>query len=315
MPSFNPQSDIPDLSERVCIVTGGNSGLGEATVTALAQHNPGTLYLAARSRARAELALERIKETSAAARSVNIVILELDLASIDSVKEAAERVNREASRVDILYLNGGVAAMPAAKTKDGFEVHFGTNYIGHVLLTQLLMPKLLETAALPGADVRVVSISSTMHKSFAPREGIIFENLHTAMGEIGGSARYAQSMLAKNLFARELARRYPQIMSLAVHPGGVKSSAYNGSKDMNWLGHKLLLVVIALMGVSPEEGAKGQLWCSFSKDTSNGTYYEPVGKTGKESSLSRDDELASKLWNWTDEELRKHGAPAWPSQS
>ncbi|KAH7139723.1 hypothetical protein B0J13DRAFT_67373 [Dactylonectria estremocensis] len=312
MPTFSPQSDIPDLSDRVCIVTGGNSGLGEATIVALAQHNPGTLYLAARSRARAEAALERIKSTSTSARSANLIILELDLASIDSVKAAAGRVNNEVSRIDILYLNGGVAAMPAAKTKDGYEVHFGTNYLGHVLLTQLLMPKLLETAALPGTDVRVISISSTMHRSFAPREGIVFDALRTPMSEMGGAARYAQAMLAKNLFARELAKRYPKIMSLAVHPGGVKSSAYDGTKDMNWLGHKLLLIAIALTGVSPEEGAKGQLWCSFSKGTTNGTYYEPIGKPGKESGLSRDDELASKLWDWTNGELLKHGPFTWP---
>ncbi|KAH7120640.1 hypothetical protein EDB81DRAFT_666724 [Dactylonectria macrodidyma] len=312
MPTFNPKSDIPNLSDRVCIITGANSGLGEATVAALAQHNPGTLYLAARSRTRAESALERIRGTSTSARSANIVILELDLASIDSVKAAAQRINNEVSRVDIVYLNGGVAAMPAAKTKDGYEVHFGTNYLGHALLTQLLMPKLLETAALPGADVRVISVSSTMHKSFAPREGIVFDALQTPMGEMGGAARYAQAMLAKNLFAREFARRYPKIKSLAVHPGGVKSSAYDGAKDMNWLGHKLLLIAISLTGVSPEEGAKGQLWCSFSNGITNGAYYEPIGKTGKESSLSRDDELASKLWDWTNGELLKHGASTWP---
>jgi NAD(P)-dependent dehydrogenase (short-subunit alcohol dehydrogenase family) len=155
MPKFNPLHDIPNLAGKVCLVTGGSSGLGEATIKALAQHKPDKVYLAARSIQKANAALLRIKESSPAARSANIEILDMDLASYDSIKNAAARINKEVPRLDIVHLNAGVAMVPAALTKDGYEVQFGTNYMGHALLTQLLMPKLLQTASLPGADVRV----------------------------------------------------------------------------------------------------------------------------------------------------------------
>ncbi|RDW57109.1 hypothetical protein BP6252_13855 [Coleophoma cylindrospora] len=313
MAKFNPIHDIPSLAGKVCLVTGGNSGLGEATIAALAQHNPQKVYLAARSKSKAEAAMQRIKASSPAARSANIEFLEMDLSSFASIKAAAARVNRETPRLDTVHLNGGLAMVPHGTTKEGYELQFGTNFLGHALLTQLLLPKLLETAALPGSDVRVVSISSATHKVFAPKEGIVFDQLHSPMEKFGGPALYAQSMLAKIVFARELAKRYPQIVFASVHPGGVKSNAYSGDKNVNWFFMNLVLrPMVALHGVSTEEGAKTQLWCSFSKDVVSGTYYEPIGLTGKESALSKDSQLRSKLWSWTDKELLAAGEPGWP---
>ncbi|KAJ5573959.1 uncharacterized protein N7459_008386 [Penicillium hispanicum] len=309
--SFNPDTDIPDLHDKICLVTGGNSGLGEATIRALAQHNPKKVFLAARSRAKAEDALARIKNSSTAASTANIEFLDLDLASMASVKMAAARVNKEVDRLDILYLNGGVAALPPNTTTDGYEIQFGTNYLGHALLTQLLMPKMLATASMPGADVRIVGMSSVGHRSFA-NGGILFEQLKTSMPSQGGMALYGQAMLAKNLFAFELAKRYPQIKSSSLHPGTVKTAVWNGSKNMNWFVFRVVVKpLVALVGVSEDEGAKNQLWCSFSKDVKNGCYYEPIGKGGKESKSARDEALSKQLWDWTDKELRRHGSPGW----
>ncbi|PLB46269.1 NAD(P)-binding protein [Aspergillus steynii IBT 23096] len=313
MLSFNPLTDIPDLSGKVCLVTGANSGLGEATVAALATHRPAKIYLAARSRSKAEGALERIRSTSSEASKTDISILDLDLASFESVKAAAARVNREVDRLDILQLNGGIAMLPHDVTKDGFELQFGTNYLGHALLTQLLMPILLTTARLPDADVRTVWMSSVGHKTFSSKEGIHFDQLKTPMESHSGPGLYAQAMLAKILFGRELARRYPQITSSSLHPGTVRSNVWGGAKNTNFLVKLLFAVVVPLTGVSNEEGAKTQLWCSFSKDVENGAYYEPIGKTGQDSPLSRDSELARKLWDWTEKTLEAHGAPGWPS--
>ncbi|KAL6837395.1 hypothetical protein V8C40DRAFT_260409 [Trichoderma camerunense] len=311
MGGFNPERDIPSLSGKVCLVTGANSGLGEAAVTAFAQHGPKKIYLAARSQIRAEEAIERIKASSAAARSANIEFLELDLASLESVKTAAARINAEADRLDILHLNAGVASVPASLTKEGYEVHFGTNYLGHALLTQLLLPKLLETAALLNADVRIISVSSSYHRLEGTSDGISFNKLKTTMEGTGGVVLYAQATLAKVLFARELARRYPNITTLSMHPGIVRTEIWKGKKDASLLMRTFLRPLVSLIGVAPEEGVKTQLWCTVSKDVKNGAYYEPIGKANMRGKFTEDDELAGELWSWTDKELLAHGAPGW----
>ncbi|KAB8337312.1 hypothetical protein FH972_021613 [Carpinus fangiana] len=195
----------------------GNSGLGEAIIKAYAPHNPATIYLAAR-RDPATLAplLERLQ---ALAPRTTITLLQLDLASLASVAAAAARVAADAPRLDILHLNGGISALPRATTTDGYELQFGTNFVGHALLAKLLAPKLLETAALPGADVRVVAVSSVAHRVFAPRAGVEFDSLATDGSALGAMALYGQSMVAKTLYMHELARRYPQVSWTSAHPG------------------------------------------------------------------------------------------------
>ena len=264
--------------------------------------------MAARSQSRATEAINSIKSTSPDAR---IDFLELDLASLQSVKSAAARFDSSSQRLDLLFLNGGIAATPHAVTKDGYETQFGTNYLGHAMLTQLLMPKLLKTAT-SGADVRVVSMSSIGHKSFKPANGFDFGALKSNMQNLSGLQLYGQAMLAKTLFAYSLAKRYPQLTTSSLHPGTVRTNVWSGDKS-NPILAMVLRPVIHVVGVTSEEGAKTQLWCGVSKDVKSGSYYEPIGKAGQEGKFSRDDELADKLWAWTSEELAVQGSSGWPS--
>ena len=127
-PTFTPESDIPDLSGKVIIITGANSGLGYESVIHLARHSPSKLYLCARTLEKYEAA---IKGISAAVPNASdfVEYLELDLASLSSTKKAAETFLAHNDRLDILINNAGIMAIPPALTKDGFEIQFGTNHV------------------------------------------------------------------------------------------------------------------------------------------------------------------------------------------
>ncbi|KAF5015370.1 hypothetical protein F66182_13324, partial [Fusarium sp. NRRL 66182] len=153
--SFRPERDIPNLSGKAILVTGGNTGLGKETILQLARHNPARIYLAARNQRKAESAIQSIKQEllaakgagSAAAEAVDIQFVQLDLTSFPSIRQAAETFLQNNTRLDILVLNAGVMAEAAVTTPQGHEIQFGTNHIGHFLLTKLFLPTLLKTAS------------------------------------------------------------------------------------------------------------------------------------------------------------------------
>lgn len=115
---------------------------------------------------------------------------------------------------DVILTSQGIMAVPWSKTKEGYEIQFGTNHMGHALLTKLLLPTLLKTAEAPNSDVRVINLASEGHM-FAP--GIIYDQ--DALEPYQTFRRYGQSKLANILHARELQRRYPQITATSLHPG------------------------------------------------------------------------------------------------
>ena len=221
-------------------------------------------------------------------------------------------------RLDILVLNAGIMATPAGLTEQGYEAQFGTNHVGHALLTKLLLPTLLSTAEEPGADVRVVSLSSMGHTFSPPRRGIDFANLKSDMAGSLTFMRYGQSKLANILFAKEMARRYPVITTVAVHPGVVNTELYRNTQEWWGVGY-LVGAMREWMWTSVQEGAKGQLWAATAPlaktdkgaagngvGVESGEYYCPVGVTGKGSKWSCDTELAGRLWEWTEKELESY---------
>jgi NAD(P)-dependent dehydrogenase (short-subunit alcohol dehydrogenase family) len=271
----------------------------------LAKHSPTRIYLAARSATKAEAAIQEIKNVVS---NAEIEFLELDLSSCASVKRAASEFLLKEERLDILINNAGVLGLPAAETTEGYDIQFGTNYIGHHLLTKMLIPTLLKASELQGLKpkgVRIVNVSSAGHAS-SPPGGIVFDDINQAKAH--PLTRYGQSKLANILETRELARRYPSITSVAVHPGVILTQIYDVSRDsIAMMRYGLGLFGRSLFVQSVAQGALNQLWAATSDDVENGAYYNPIGSKSKGSSYAQDGELARKLWDWTEADMAKHG--------
>ncbi|KAJ6536497.1 oxidoreductase [Mycena vulgaris] len=230
--------------------------------------------------------------------AISVVFLEADLTSLASVEKAAKHVLAESDRLDILICNAGICDVPPALTKDGYELNMGVNHLAHALLIKLFLPTLLRTAELPNSDIRIVSVTSEAF-AVAPGKTIGLESLRTTQSGHFKMARYGQSKLANLLYARELARRYPQLTSVSVHPGVVKTEGFTQfSLAVKIIAH----VFNPFSMMTPAQGAENQLWAATGDKSKilNGAFYTPVGVRAEAPSK---DELAARLWKWTDEEL------------
>jgi retinol dehydrogenase-12 len=271
----------------------------------LSKHDPSKVYLAARTETKAQAA---IKTLQTAVPNAHVEFISCDLTSLKSVQSAARAFVSKEQRLDILVLNAGIMATPHSTTDEGYEIQFGTNHMGHALLTKLLLPTLLNTAS-EGNDVRVVSLSSMGHLA---ARSLPVEKMKSMRKDTMTWTLYAQSKLANILFAKELARRYPSITAVAVHPGVIYTqlydSAYSGIMGLGGLTKKFSTMVYS----SVPEGAKNSLWDSTAKkgdkkgEVKSGEYYTPVGVPGKGSSISNDTKLAEQLWVWTEKELAEY---------
>ncbi|KAK4866737.1 hypothetical protein LT330_007900 [Penicillium expansum] len=299
--TYNPDS-IPDLSGKVILITGGTGGLGAESARRLAQKSPAHIYISGRKAASADAVIQQIRQSGS---KTPVTFLPCDLASLASVKQAAESFLAQESRLDILMCNAGIMATPPGLTADGYEIQFGTNHLGHALLIRKLLP-LLQTSA-EAADVRIILLTSLGFKMH-PGGGIVFDAVRTKQefSAFGGWIRYGQSKLANLLYARELARRYPTITSISVTPGVVNTGLVENLGRFN-----RAFVWVTNLGqlMKPEEGAYNQLWAStIAKHTlQNGQFYEPVGVlSNKLDKASQDAALAKRLWDWTEEALQAY---------
>ncbi|KUJ12026.1 dehydrogenase with different specificitie [Mollisia scopiformis] len=301
--TFDPSLDIPDIPGKVVLITGGNAGIGRATCLALARHHPACIYILARNQQTSEAT---IAEAQKLAPNTTISFIECDLASLASIQQAAKHVTAATQRLDLVFCNAGILGAPPGLTKDGYEVHFGVNHLGHALLLKLLMPNLLATAVLP-SDVRVVTTSSDGYR-FHASEGIVFKGLRSTqenlnfMGRLGGWLRYFQSKLANIVYTVELAHRYPAIKFVAVHPGIVDTPL-----TPNWIKSTAIMRQLMAGGDlrTPDQGSWNQLWAATSQQVSSAQYYEPVGIVGKRTKKSKDPKLAQELWDWTETQLKE----------
>jgi NAD(P)-dependent dehydrogenase (short-subunit alcohol dehydrogenase family) len=253
-------NDIPDLSGRRAVVTGANSGIGYHTALQLARHGA-SVVLACRSAERGQAAFDRIRKAAPAA---DLALGALDLADLASVRTFADRYGAEP--VDVLVNNAGVMAIPRRATADGFETQFGTNHLGHFALTGLLLPALRSA---PSA--RVVTVTS----GFAWTGRLDFDDLQ---GErrYRKWAAYAQAKLANLLFAKELDRRFPELTSVAAHPGYAATNLQRTGPRMqgNTLMEKATGIGNALIAQSAAAGALPSLYAATA-DVEGGACYGP----------------------------------------
>ena len=284
--------DIPDQSGRNAIVTGANSGLGLVTARELARRGA-LVVLACRNLEKGRAALA---EVAAAASGPEPELEELDLASLSSVRSFAERLNQ--AHLDLLVNNAGVMAAPRRLTDDGFELHLGTNHLGHFALTDLLLP-LMEGRE----DARVVTLSSNAHKTV---RGIAFDNLNGERRYFRWNA-YGQSKLANLLFALELDRRLraqgSTVKSLAAHPGYAATNLQSAAAPV--LDRLLMKVGNAVVAQNDEMGALPILYAATEPGLEGGTYVGPNGiaeqrghpQIVQPNRAAKDEETARRLWD------------------
>ncbi len=262
-----------DVTGKNIIVTGANTGIGRVTAEELARRGA-HVVLAGRSLERTQPVLDAIKSTGGSAE-----FLDVDLASFKSIRAAAEKYLDSGKPLHVLVNNAGLAGLRGV-TKDGFELTFGTNHLGHYLFTRLLLP-LLEKQ--DGA--RIVNVASKAHYR---AKGIDFDAVRKSTPTVTGLPEYGVSKLANVLFAKELARRYPKILSTSLHPGVVASDAW---RQIPWGARHLM----KLFMISNEEGAKTTLHCVTSDNLRNGAYYDKCAER-RPNRVADDEELARTLW-------------------
>jgi NAD(P)-dependent dehydrogenase (short-subunit alcohol dehydrogenase family) len=281
----NPQAD---LAGRLIVITGANTGIGAATAHALAARGA-DLMLACRSRKKAEPVLASIRTASGTAGFV-----QLDLQSLASVRACAAELSGRGRPIDVLLNNAGVAGQRGT-TADGFELAFGTNHLGHFLLTLLLLP-LLHRAA----HARVVNVASKAHYEAT---GIDFDAVRARTRTFTGLREYEVSKLANVLFTKELARRLAGSgpRTYALHPGVVASDAW---RRIPWP----VRAYVTRNMLTNEAGARTSVYCATSPEVEHhdGRYYDDCQEKAP-STVALDVDLARRLWErsvaWTGADL------------
>jgi NAD(P)-dependent dehydrogenase (short-subunit alcohol dehydrogenase family) len=266
-----------DLAGRAMLVTGANAGIGRVTAETLARRGA-RVWLACRSEEKTKPVLDAIAAAGGDAR-----FLALDLSEFSSIRRAAATLLASSDPLHVLINNAGLAGARGA-TKDGFELAFGTNHLGHFLLTTLLLPRLIESA-----PARVVTVSSTSNYRI---DHIDFEAVRRPTATYTGRREYAYSKLANVLFSKELARRADpaKVTTYVLHPGVVASDIWRRvPQPFRWLATRAM--------ITNEQGAQTSLYCATSPEVAGvtGRYYDKC-REKQANPVSDDVALARRLW-------------------
>lgn len=273
---------------KTVIVTGANVGIGKATAAGLAKAGA-RVFFACRSRAKTLPVIEELKRSTG---NDDLHFLELDLADLRQVKACAKGWLATNDRLDVLVNNAGLVRVREL-TAQGFEMTFGVNHLGHMLLTLLLEPALVKAA-----PSRVVVVASRAHER--TRQPIDYAAVERPLASFTGWPEYTRSKLANVLFTFALARRWKDkgVHLYALHPGVIASELWRVAPT------PLRQLARALMR-TPEEGATASLHCATSPAAGNetGRYYHEDGSHRVASPLALDEAAQERLWAWSMEKL------------
>ncbi|TVY14620.1 putative oxidoreductase [Lachnellula arida] len=295
---FNPDKDIPSLKGQVLFVT------GVSLFEHLRNTNPNTSISAGRNKKAGELLIADIGKTD---HYFSLTFVEMDLCSLSSVKAASQKFAHK--RLDVLICNAGFMAVPPALGKDGYEIQFATNHLGHAMLIQQLLPIMLETTKVPDSDVRIVCLTSDGWRNH-PKGGVLFSELKTVQERFfGPSIRYGQSKLANIVYAAELARRFPSITSVSIHPGVIRTGLLQNAPLFSRAAVYALNKVNYLDIVTEEQGSLNSLCMAVGmhkNDVVNRGFYRPVGVLWNHrlDAVAKSEDFAKELWEWTETALK-----------
>ena len=286
MPTHWTAENIPDLTGKVAIVTGANSGIGYEMARALARKQA-MVILACRNQDKGKAAIRQIAQENPAAKTE---LMPLDLSDLAAVRRFAAEFARHYQRLDLLINNAGIMQIPFGKTADGFELQFGTNHLGHFALTGLLLDFIIRTP-----QARVITGCSYGHR-FGK---IDFDHLQGEK-DYDRQRAYAQSKLANILFTYELQRHFERAgvdaISVAAHPGWTITNL-----QAHW---RMIRMLNPFIGQKPKMGALPTLYAATAPDVRGGDYYGPNGWQGLRgyptkilsSDHSYDPVVAARLW-------------------
>lgn len=266
------------MKGKVCLITGGNSGIGYATAVGLAKKRA-TVVILARNKERGEEAVEKIKQES---NNQNIHLLVADLSSQQSVREAAEKFKKTYKKLHVLINNAGVFNSERKETIDGIENTFATNYLSHFLLTHLLLDILKKNA--PARIVNVASQHQGIHIDF---DDLMLKKKYSFLSAVG------QTKMAMILFTKALSKKLKGtgVTVNSLHPGLVKSHLLD---DMN----PFMRMFVHLFSVTPEKGAQTSIYLASSPEVEGVTGgYFSNSKPAKTIGQANDEEAEKKLWD------------------
>jgi retinol dehydrogenase-14 len=272
---------------RTVVITGGNAGIGQATALALARLGA-HVVITSRNRNKGEEAVRTIRRASG---NDHVELVELDLASLASVRSCSKELLDRLEAIHVLDLNAGGVISERRVTEDGFEMQFQVNHLGHFLLTNLLLDRLRASA-----PSRVIVVSSWGHTQ--ARHGLDFDDLQWERHPYRGSLVYSATKLMNVYFAFELARRLEAegsaVTANALHPGFVASHfGHDGDTRLLSIGIRLARPFAR----TPEKGARSAVWLASSSEAAalNGEYVVD-SKPARPSDAARDPDAAARLW-------------------